>query len=120
MTTNDISLLRDSFREQFPELASTSDALVNRALREALEIHSSRTMATLYCAAHLLQLDQDINAGTASASEKSGAGVGSLSVQYVTQAEKGREAFFTSTDYGKRFLTHERRNARTGIGAMVV
>ena len=42
------------FREEFPEFASTDDSHIQRALREALLIHSIRKLATLYAAAHVL------------------------------------------------------------------
>ena len=108
------------FRRQFPEFSETSDESVERALDEALHIHSSRILATIFCAAHLLTLDATAEGGVQTSPEKKGAGAGSLRVDYVTQAENGKEAFFTSTNYGKRFLTLEKRNPRTGIGAMVV
>ncbi len=108
------------FREQFPEFSASSDAQVERVLAEATEIHNQSKRATLFLAAHLLKLDQQTSDGVESSPEKESASAGALSVSYKTQAETGREAFFTSTSYGKRFLTLEKRNARSGIGVLVV
>ena len=108
------------FREQFPEFQSTSDDVINRALNEALHIHSRRTIATLFCTAHILSLEEIRAGGGEISPEKTGASAGSLSVNYKTQADEGWEAFFTSTSYGKHFLILEKRNARTAIGAFVV
>ena len=108
-----------AFRTQFPEFTE-SDVNVRKALDEALLIHSIRALATYFCAAHLLVFDQKVAAGTVPTTEISQRGAGPLSAQYLTQAESGKEAFFTSTSYGRRFLTLEKRSARASIGAMVV
>ena len=108
------------FRTQFPEFAGVADETIMAVLPEATAIHGRLKIATLFCAAHLITLNQNIAQGITTSPEKTGAGAGSLSVSYMTQAESGREAFFTSTSYGQRFLNLEKRYPRTGIGAMVV
>ena len=107
------------FRAQFPDLAAT-DAELDLVLPEAIEIHSVSRLATLFCAAHLIVFNQQVAAGSIPATEVASRTVGPLSSTSLTQAEKGREAFFTSTPYGRRFLTLEKRSARSGIGALVV
>lgn len=114
------SVTLTDFRNQFSEFSTRSDAEVNRVLEEACHIHSARKLATLFCAAHLLVLNSNIAEGEKTSGEIESAGTGPLRVSYKTQAENGRDVFFTSTNYGRRFLTLEKRNPRTGIGAMVV
>ena len=111
-----------AFQARFPEFDSAVDSRVQAALDEANLIHSIRELATLYCAAHLLTLDNQLasdGAFAGSPSEVKSRQVGPLRSDYVTQAKAGWQAFFSSTAYGRRFLTLERRCARTGIGAMV-
>ena len=111
------------FRTQFADdatLLSSSDAQIQRALDEALLIHRVQPLATLFCAAHIRTLDKAAADGKTTSPEVSQRRAGPLSATYLTQAEENREAFFTSTSYGKRFLNLEKRSARAGIGAMVV
>ena len=51
------------FRAEFPEFSATSDAAVQRALTEALLLHSIRKLATLYAAAHVLSVVPDTSTG---------------------------------------------------------
>ena len=108
------------FRERFAEFSTTEDSAVSLALEEAGLIHAVRTLAHLYLTAHLIELERLRAAGTPAAGEVSFERAGSLMVQYKTQAEAGGDAFFTSTEYGKHFLTLERRSPRRTIGAIVV
>ena len=50
-----------AFRSQFPEFptADYDDLLVNRVLTEAKILHAILELATLYCAAHILVLEQE-------------------------------------------------------------
>lgn len=104
------------FRANFNEFASTSDADVERAIDDAEQIHSIRLRAQLYCAAHILALEAEDDA----AGEIQSEGVGPLRVSYMTQAERGRDAFFTATKYGRRFLALERRTPSVAIAARVL
>ena len=108
-----------AFRDQFPEFEDTENEAVDKVLVEALLIHDIRLLATLYCAAHLLAQDQAIAAGKTTSPEVKSRKADTLSASYVVQAETGAEAFFTSTSYGKRFLTLEKRSPRKIIGAFV-
>jgi len=99
------------FREAFPELSARPDDAVVRALQVAQAIHCLRHIATLYCAAHLLVVADDIiqpDGGQAEATER---GMGQLTTKYQAQAERGRESFFTTSSYGRQFLTLERRSS---------
>lgn len=107
------------FRAQFPEFATTADAVVERFLSVAAEMHGIRNTATLYCTAHLLRLEADRAAGTASGGEVTDERAGPLWQSYKSQADAGWETFFTRTEYGRMFLTLERRTPRFAIGATV-
>ena len=79
------------FRARFAEFASTSDAIIELALEEALLIHSIRKVATLFCAAHLLSYSLTNIAGggsgggaTTTTGQISKKSVGPLSVEYET------------------------------------
>ena len=110
------------FRTQFPELdaAVATDVAVERALEEALELHSLSPRATLFCTAHLLTLEADRVSGKQRRGEIAASGAGPLRASYRTQADNGWEAFFTRTEYGRRFLLLERRTPGFAIGARVV
>lgn len=106
------------FRTRFPEFSTTGDAQVNRRLAEAQEIHNLRATATYYCCAHLLALDEvrtaqqadtDLDKVDDGAGEVQSEGAGPSQTLYRTMAEEGREVFFTRTDYGREFLTQEKR-----------
>ena len=127
------------FRTQFPEftVASYAEALVQRALDEALLIHSVRQLATLYCAAHILAVP-GIGTGAERGGDLGGIAItgevtseraGPMASSYTSMAgsegfnDSGRNdhrAFFTRTEYGRHFLVLEQRSARAGFGARVV
>ena len=126
------------FREQFPEFATTDDAHIQRALDEALLIHSVRKLATLYAAAHVLSYRLAAIAGgggsgggaTTTTGQITKKRVGPLSVEYATFSGTTTNssnhksatdvAYFSATVYGQHFLSLEARAPRTAIGAMVV
>ena len=110
------------FREQFPEFPTNKveDSAIERVLEEALELHSLSKRATLFCAAHLLTLETDRAAGLNRRGEIASGGAGPLRASYRTQADNGWEAFFTRTEYGRRFLILEQRTPGFAIGARVV
>ena len=109
------------FREQFPEFVAADypDATVERFIEVAAFIHNVRQIAHLYLTAHLLKLEDGRDAGAAASSEVQSEGAGPLRVTYKTQAEDGDEAFYTRTEYGRTFLTMEKRTPRAIIGAVV-
>ena len=114
-----------TFRTQFPEFAATADGVVDRALVEALLIHSVRELATLFLTAHLLECDAKRAAGTPLVGEVASEQAGDIKATYRTQAAGdmtggSRAAAYTRTEYGKRFLALEQRAPRHAIGARVV
>ena len=121
-----------AFRDQFPKtrhFPEVDDADIESALDEAKLIHSVRVLATLYCAAHLLALDQEyLDAqGQPVTDPDGGAGVvvsemiGPRRIDYITQAgDDERKAFFVTTTYGRRFLNLEARTPAVGIGVRLV
>ena len=124
------------FRAQFPEFASTADAIIGRALVEAKLLHNVRKLATLYAAAHVLSFrlasisGGGSGGGTVTTGQVSRKKVGPLEIEYTTHSgttafnnsSKSPEdiAYFSSTIYGQHFLSLEKRAPRTAIGAMVV
>lgn len=126
------------FRAQFPELATRSDAAVQRAIEEAYLLHRIRKLATMYAAAHVLTVNDVDEAGESGSSagsvtvhgEISMKKVGPLSLEYTTTSgtQTGNTntksavdvTFFSRTEYGRHFLALEARSARAGMGAMVV
>lgn len=104
-----------TFREQFPELAAVTDELVERSLAFAKEIHTANVLCTLYLTAHLATVPIDQETPGEVKSET----VGPKSAAYWTQATSGDDAFYTRTEYGRRFLVLERRTT-TGLFKMRV
>ena len=109
-----------SFQEQFPEFGDTPDATITRAIEKALVIHSRVVLATLYLTAHFVKIAQLTADNKVPSTEVKSRGVGPLQASYLTQAEDGSEAFFTTTSYGRQFLALEKRTKRAQIGATVV
>ena len=120
-----------AFRAKFSNapFAAMSATVIKEALDEAKLLHSIRDVATLYCAAHLLILDQEnlTELGQAVTAPDGGAGVvtaesiGPRNISYLTQAgDDERRAFFVTTPYGRRFLALEDRSPRATIGARVI
>ena len=114
------------FRAQFPEFGPVDggdplipDARVSAALEEAALIHSHRPLGTLLVAAHLVEIGRG-TAGSALPGEVTSVGSGPLRTSMKTQAETGSEAFFTRTEYGRRFLVLEKRTARFAVAARMV
>ena len=113
--------LRMAFRMQFPEFDRRSAREVDRALSEAQMIHNIRELVTLYVAAHVLTIKEQVDAGTtgATGSVKSDR-VGPLESQYIALAKDGDiKAELARTQYGARALLLESRSPRARIGAIV-
>jgi len=99
------------FRAQFPEFAGRADELVSRVLVTARALHGLRGLATLYCAAHLLELDDGTEQPDGGYGEVVSETVGGLSSRYKPMAEANRQVFFATTTYGRMFLALESRSA---------
>lgn len=140
-----VTLTIAEFRTRFPEFASTSDAVIQDRIDEALLIHSIRKLATMYCTAHLIITNgmpsTPISGGGSSMTnnitihgETQSRQVGPLRETFTTLAESGSSSgsgitanarpqheltFFGRTEYGRQFLVLEARSPRSTIGAMV-
>ena len=106
------------FRTRFPEFITQLDARLEMYLGDAIQIHSLCETATLYLAAHLLSLDIESGAGSTGASSDGGDGeitsesAGGVSASFNSQADKGKDVFYMSTAYGRRYIAL--RNACPG------
>ena len=121
------------FNNQFPEFNSIDTPVIERALEEAKLIHGFRPLATLYVAAHIISLTPASSGGTGTGGDTTHSGhivsekVGPLTRQYAsTQVQSKSEASsisqqdFMRTEYGRRFLTLERRSSQFIVAAKVV
>lgn len=95
------------FRDDFPEFSSVEDSRVENALAEAASLHSRTSRGLHLVTAHLLSLDAESLSG-----EVNMVSVGDQSLGTgMSQAERGRETFFTRTVYGQRYLAFRKSNA---------
>ena len=112
-------LLAD-FREQFPELADAPDSVATQWLDIAGDIHSASDHALLWCAAHLVAVDQAegrrVDSGAGEVEEEQ---IGPKRVRYRAQAKDDRDTFFTRTSYGRMFLQLERRAPAVAMAVRV-
>jgi hypothetical protein len=113
--TLSIDELLPLFNTRFPEFSAVSSARITMYLNDALEIYALSATAVVYLAAHLLTLDNDSGAGSIGASLDGGEGevqvesAGRVSATFITQARTGKESFFTTTAYGRKYLTFRKR-----------
>jgi len=111
------------FRTRFPEFDAQSDARIEAYLGDALLIHALCETAVLYLTAHLLTLDIESGAGSTGASSDGGDGevvsesAGGVSASFKSQADKGKDVFYMSTAYGRRYIAL--RNACPGYAFSV-
>ena len=110
------------FRQQFPEFPASSidDDAVERWLAVAKTIHATRETCTLYCAAHLIELERLRAAGTPARGETTMQRAGSITSVYKAQADTDGDAYFTRTEYGRTYLILEKRTPRRTVSAIVV
>ena len=100
------------FRRAFPELAERDDAEVTEVLEAARRLDRRRPRLTLLAAAHLLILqDGDPRGGSGEARRRR---LGPVGATYRSQAEVtrhggSRDAYWTSTVYGRRYLILSQR-----------
>ena len=113
-----VDVLLPLFRIRFPEFITQIDARLEMYLADALLIHALCETATLYLAAHLLTVDMDSGASSTGASVDGGDGevtsesAGGVSASFKSQADKGKDVFYMSTSYGRRYVAL--RNACPG------
>lgn len=103
------------FRRRFSEFALLSDELVEDALEEAATHHTATQLGTLLVAAHLLDLHRQTER-PAVAGEITKISLAGQSVESLAQAEQGRESFYTTTDYGRRYLALQKSRAVGAVG----
>ena len=111
------------FRTKFPEFteAAWTDTQVQNSLDDAVLIHSVNRTASLYCAAHLLTISAETGLDGGSGTV-TGEKLGPQTMWYANQFGKYSEwkAFFTTTRYGRVFLTLEARTGGWAVAARVV
>ena len=99
------------FRARFPEFEAQMDAMLTMILTDAMAIFALSSSATLYLAAHLMALDIESELGSTGASVDGGDGeivsdsAGGKAGSFKPMADKGRDTFFTTTPYGRRYIT---------------
>ena len=97
-------------KERFTEFDSVDDAVVSALIADAYALTDVSEAATLNCVGHLLALHPEVNGKADGGSgEVTMEKIGPRQVQYMAQAERNREVFFTSTAYGRRCLSIEKR-----------
>ena len=96
-------------RGRFPQFASLGDPVVERIIIEAYSFSDVSETATLYCIAHMLQLELDEEAGVERSGEVEKDKVGPVASTYKVHAETSRDVYLTQTKYGQRCLAEERR-----------
>ena len=117
------AITASEFRASFPEFSESGypDLLVERWIGVARRIHDLSTDGVGFVTAHLLALDrQDTSTPDGGRGEVTGESLGPKSLQYRTQADSGREVFFTRTSYGRLFLTLEKRTPARVISARII
>ena len=113
----------EDFRAWFPRnFEGADDPDIERAIKEALLLHDKSAEATLYLTAHLLSLNSEFQD-----TPDGGSGVilketlGPKTVEYITNVDESKKnAFYSTTPFGRRFLALEARTPRSGIGLMIV
>ena len=111
MTISSAAELMVLFRARFPEFDLVADSIVLAIINEALHIFALCDLPVLWLTAHLLTLDANYGIGSTGGSVDGGEGettsesVGGVSASFKSQADTGADAFYTSTSYGRRYLT---------------
>lgn len=108
------------FKISFPEFNAVEDAVVQIAISRAYEFSDVSRTATELCAAHLLSLVSeqkgvaDGGSGTVEMEK-----MGPKQTKYKTTARDERDAFFSSSPYGRLFLTAERHSPRRVVSVVM-
>ena len=113
----------NDFRAQFPEFSETEDDKVNFALSLAKQFNNKSKRLILYAAAHLLAgkyIEPSSPGMDGGAGELMKYALGPKAQEFKTMADDGSEVFFTTTSYGRIFLTLEKRNLNTTLGGIKV
>ena len=109
-------------RARFSEFGAAAfpAALVSDLIAEAYSITDVSREATLYCVAHLLSLEEQNHARPDGGSgEVVTETTGPFTANFRSQADSGRDVFFSTTPYGRRVMTLERRSPKAVMGILV-
>ena len=109
------TLVQD-FRENFPELDdSATNADIQQAGKVAAEIVHGTDMQYLYAVAHIVSSkDADLSGDTMSVR------VGNVQRNYRTISASAHDVFWSTTSYGRLYLTLLRQTPVTGAPLMAV
>lgn len=110
-------------RERYPGFGGRGDAEIEGALAEARALSDHTATLTSLCAAHLLALGPvDLGAQPdGGLGELASERVGPYQASYRTVAgQGGRETFFATTAYGRRFLALEARTPQARFASVMV
>lgn len=111
--------VRAAFPELFGGADPPSDDHVATRITEGHRITDVSREARMYCVAHLLALDAELTGEADGGSgEVKDEQEGSERTSYVTQAKDGRQAFFTTTGYGRRLLALEGRSQKAAVAIL--
>ena len=99
-------------KARFSEFATTADDEITTAASTALRISAVDAEATLHLTAHLLSLRSgQTGKPDGGSGEVAKERIGDRDLEYVTLAAgAGREAFFSTSPYGRLFLILESRS----------
>lgn len=112
------SEFRSFFEGSFPD-SNFSDAVVEKAIDLAFAFNAHTQTGVRYAAAHILTVEMQSSVQDGGSGEVTLSMLGAKQVQMMPQAESGRESYFTSTHYGRTFLTLEKRNVRRPFAVML-
>ena len=109
---------KTDFKALFPEIADIDDidVLIDRLYDTVRSMHNTSSLAQMYLLAHFITV-RPANGETLG--EVSSEQIGPKTVQYVTQATEGPDAFYTRTEYGRQFLELNRRVTGGAFGVRV-
>jgi len=118
------------FRVLFPQFSPLSDDAIELYYNQAITIFNetgcaAATNAVLYLTAHLLVIDNVLAGGNTDVGQDGGDGentsekVGEVQVTLKPMAETGLATFYTSTVYGRRFLSFRAACPKFAVKARV-
>ena len=102
------------FRDAFPEFDSrVSDEVVQAVLEDGIALHSATEFGTYLAAAHILSLDTKSQIG----GEVTSVRVGDITKSAARMSTNERDAFLSTTTYGRRLIARERSRQTTQVFA---
>ena len=101
------------FRSRFPQFSGAADSVVQNAIDDAEVIAARTDRMWLFCAAHIVALEDAIGTGAdGGAGEVTEEQIGERRVKYLSMARwgEGTEVWFTQTPFGRRVLALAKTN----------